>query len=291
MVLIVGATGMVGGEVCRHLAESGRKVRALVRSTSNPATIAGLKGLGVDVVQGDLKDPASLEAACRGVTAVISTASSTISRQPNDSIDSVDRQGQLNLIGAAEKAGVKQFILISFPNIDIDFPLQSAKRAAEGRLQRGRMTYTVLQPTCFTEIWLSPTLGFDPAQASVRICGDGQNKISWISFQDVARFAVAALDNPRAANATLKLGGPDALSPLQVVHIAEQVVGKKIAVQHVPVEALRAQHDAATDPLQQSMTALMLYFAGGDAVEMAETLKTLPVQRLKSVRDHVQTLA
>ena len=291
MHLVVGATGMVGGEVCRLLIESGRQVRALVRNTSSPEKIAHLKGLGAQLAQGDLKDPASLESACRGVTAIISTASSTISRQANDSIESVDRQGQLNLIDAAEKAGVKQFVLISFPGIDLDFPLQAAKRAVEERLRRCRLTHTILQPTCFMEIWLSPALGFDPAQAAVRICGDGQGKISWISFQDVARFAVAALDNPRTANVTLKLGGPDALSPLQVVQIAEEIVGKKIGVQHVPVDALRTQLDAATDPMQRSMTGLMLYFAQGDVIDMAETLKALPVQRLKSIRQHLQMLA
>src|SRR6185503_16475531 len=115
MNLIAGATGMLGNEICRLLREQGKPVRALVRSTSNPETLTRLRNSGAEIVQGDLKDPASLEAACRGATAVISTASSTISRQSGDSIDSVDRQGQLNLIEAAEKAGVKQFILVSFP--------------------------------------------------------------------------------------------------------------------------------------------------------------------------------
>ena len=231
MTLIAGATGMLGSEICRLLREQGKPVRALVRSTSNPETIARLKSSGAEIVQGDLKDPASLEAACRGATSVISTASSTDSRQDRDSIDSVDRQGQLNLIEAAERAGVRQFILISFPSIDIDFPLQSAKRAVEDRLRRGRMTYTILQPTCFMEVWLGPALGFDPAHGTARIYGAGHNKVSWISFQDVAQFAVAALGNDQAAQAVIKLGGPDALSPLEVVHAAEQLTGKTIAVQ------------------------------------------------------------
>jgi uncharacterized protein YbjT (DUF2867 family) len=288
MNLIVGATGMLGGEVCRLLAEQGKPVRALVRETSNSEKVARLRGLGAEVVRGDLKDRASLEAACRSASAVVSTASSTLSRQEGDSIESVDRQGQLNLIEAAEEACVKHFILISFPNVDINFPLQSAKRAVEDRLRRGRMTYTILQPTFFTEVWLSPALGFDPANATAQIYGGGHNKISWISFQDVAKFAVAALDNPQATNAVIKLGGPDALSPLEVVRLAEQAVGKKVVVQHVPEEALRAQHGAATDSLQQSFAGLMLYYARGDAIDMADTLRTLPVQHLKSVREYLQ---
>ena len=288
MNLIVGATGILGSEICRLLAEKGEPVRALVRATSNPDKVAQLKALKADVVVGDLKDRRSLDAACRGVGAVISTASSTLSRQQGDSIESVDQEGQLNLVDAAEAAGVKHFVLISFPNVDIDFALQRAKRAVEGRVQRSGMSYTILQPTFFTEVWLSPALGFDPKNAKAQIYGSGHHKISWISFQDVAKFAVAALDPRLAPNAIIKLGGPEALSPLEAVRLAEQVVGKPIEIQYVPEEALRAQHSAATDSLQQSFAGLMLYYAGGDVIEMAETLRTFPIESLKSVRAHLQ---
>lgn len=291
MNLVVGATGMLGGEICRLLAEQGKPVRALVRDTSNPEKVAHLRGLGAEVVRGDLKDRASLDAACQSASAVLSTASSSLSRQQGDSIESVDRQGQLNLIEAAEEAHVKHFVFISFPNVDIDFPLQSAKRAVEDRLRRGRMEYTILQPTFFTEVWLSPALGFDPTHATARIYGGGHNKISWISFQDVAKFAVAALDNPQASNAVIKLGGPEALSPLEVVRLAEQAVGKEFIVQHVPEEALRAQHAAATDSLQRSFAGLMLYYARGDVIDMTEALRAFPVQPLKSVREYLQETA
>ena len=291
MNLIAGATGMLGGEICRLLAEQGEDVRALVRNTSDPEKVARLRSLGAEVVRGDLKDQASLKAACRHARAVVSTASSTLSRQEGDSIESVDRQGQLNLIEAAEEAGVQQFVLISFPPVDINFPLQSAKRAVEDRLRRGRMRYTILQPTFFIEVWLSPALGFDLAHATAQIYGDGYNKISWISFQDVAKFAVAALDNPRATNLVIKLGGPEALSPREVVSMAEQVAGKPIVVQHVPEEALRAQLSAATDSLQRSFAALMLYYALCNAIDMAETLRALPVRHLKSVREYLQVTA
>jgi len=288
MNLIVGATGILGSEICRLLAKKGESVRALVRSTSNPDKVAQLKALKAEVILGDLKDRRSLDAACRGATAVVSTASSTLSRQEGDSIESVDREGQVNLVDAASAAGVTHFVLISFPNVDIDFPLQRAKRAVEDRLQSSGMSYTILQPTFFTEVWLSPALGFDPKNAKAQIYGSGHHKISFISFQDVARFAVAALDPRLAPNAIVKLGGPEALSPLEAVRLAEQVVGKPIEVQHVPEEALRAQHSAATDSLQQSFAGLMLYYADGDVIEMSETLRTFPIESLKSVRAHFQ---
>jgi len=290
MNLIVGATGILGSEICRLLAENRQPQRALVRRTSNPDKVAQLKALEAEVIIGDLKDRRSLDAACRGVTAVISTASSPLSRQEGDSIESVDREGQVNLVEAASAASVKHFVLISFPNVDIDFPLQRAKRAVEDRLQRSGMSYTILQPTFFTEVWLSPALGFDPKNTKAQIYGSGSHKISWISFQDVAKFAVAALDPRLAPNAIIKLGGPEALSPLEAVQLAEQVVGKPIEVQHVPEEALRAQHSGATDSLQQSFAGLMLYYAGGDVIEMAETLRRFPIQPLKSVRAHFQSI-
>jgi NADH dehydrogenase len=279
---------MLGGEICRLLTERKKPIRALVRTTSSPDKIARLKDLGVDIAFGDLKDRSSLDAACRGVGAVVTTASSTISRQEGDSIESVDRQGQLDLIVAAERAGVARFVLISFPASDPDYPLQAAKRAAEDRLRQSRLSYTILQPTFFMEVWLSPHLGFDPVNGTVKIYGSGENKISWISFQDVARFAVEVLDNPAAAHATIELGGPDALSPIEVVRLAEQALGRTIAVQHVPEEALRAQHSQAPDSMSQTFAGLMLYYANGDIIDMTGTLQKLPVGALKSVRAHFQ---
>ncbi|MDH5285730.1 MAG: SDR family oxidoreductase [Betaproteobacteria bacterium] len=291
MDLVVGATGRLGGEICRLLLEQGAEVRALVRDTSSPDKVERLISLGAEVLRGDLGNRASLAAACRGASAVVSTASSVGSRKDGDSIETVDRLGQLALVDAAEEAGVGHFVLISFPTVDVDFPLQSAKRAVEERLRRGRMTFTILQPTFFTEVWLSPALGFDPARAVARIYGDGHNRISWISFEDVAKFAAAALRSPRAVGQAIKLGGPDALSPLEAMELAQRVTGREIVAQHVPEAALRAQLAAAADPLQQSLAGLMLYYARGDAIDMTEALRALPVQRLKSVLDYFRATA
>jgi uncharacterized protein YbjT (DUF2867 family) len=120
--------------------------------------------------------------------------------------------------------------------------------------------------------------------------GSGQNKISWISFHDVAQFAVVALDSPRAANTVIKLGGPEALSPLEIVRLAGQTVGKSFVVQHVPEEDLRTQYSVAADSLQKSFAALMLYYVG-DVIDMTDTLRLFPVQPLKSVHEHLQDSA
>src|SRR5215470_4241754 len=98
--LVVGATGLVGFEVCQQLRASGHTVRALIRTTSDPAKRAALERLGIELVEGDLKNPASLSRACSGIQSVISTATSTLSRQSGDSIESVDGRGQLSLVEA-----------------------------------------------------------------------------------------------------------------------------------------------------------------------------------------------
>ncbi|MGG7382841.1 hypothetical protein ACQ7B2_30260, partial [Escherichia coli] len=65
----------------------------------------------------------------------------------------------------------------------------------------------------FIEMWLTPMFGFDYVNGRVRIYGEGTNPISWVSYKDVARVAVAAVDTPAARNTTLEVGGPQPLSP------------------------------------------------------------------------------
>ena len=293
MRLVVGATGLLGSEICQLLADEAKPWKALVRQMSDPSKREALKRLGAEIAVGDLKDRSSLDAACQGVSAVISTASSTLSRQEGDTLASVDLQGQINLIDAARAAGVEQFIFISFrheANPDLEYPLKDAKRTVEEHLKRSGLEYTILRAGYFMEIWLSPALGFDYTEAKARIYGTGENALSWVAVPDVAQFAVACLDNPASRHSVIEVGGPEALSPLAVVRLFEQVFGRTFSVEHVPVEALQAQKQAASDPLQESFAALMLNYASGDAIDMGETLQTFPV-RLASVRDYAARVA
>jgi uncharacterized protein YbjT (DUF2867 family) len=285
-VLVAGATGFLGSEICRQLILKNKKVKGLVRATSDANKVAQLKALGIETIEGDLKDKVSLENALHGVSAIISTVSSTLSRQEGDSIQTVDDEGQINLIDAAVKAGVNQFVYISFCELG-SCPLQTAKRKVEKHLSESGLNYTVLQPTYFMEVWLSPVLGFDYPNAKATIYGEGKNKISWIAIKDVASFAVAALDNAAAANKTIELGGPEALSPLEAVHIFETTQGTKFALQFVPKEALEAQRDASQDPLSESFATLMLGVVNGSEIDMKNTLDDFPIQ-LTSVIDYAK---
>lgn len=290
MILVAGATGYLGREICRRLAQQGRRVRAMIRPTSDPDAVAALRRLGVDVVHADLKHPASLASACSGVDVVISTATVTRTRQLGDTIETCDHAGQLNLVSAAAAAGARSFVYVSYSGqISFDDPLTRAKRAVEAAVRESGMTYTILRPTFFMEVWLSPALGFDPQNGHATIYGSGNNPVSWISLGDVAEFAARSLDNPAARNAVVELGGPEALSPLQVVEIFRRTFNLHIDVQLVPEKALRAQLQSATDSLSVAFSTLMLAYAAGDAIPMGDVSRRFGV-RLRTVADYARDL-
>lgn len=285
--LVIGATGLVGLEICRQLKQAGGNVRALVRPTAEAGKRAELEALKAELVEGDLKDPQSLARACVGVGSVISTASATLSRQAGDSIETVDRQGQLALVDVARKAGVTQFVFISFRDHPrIQYPLTTAKRAVEATLKTSGMTYTILQASYFMEVWLTPALGFDVANGKVRVYGDGGRSISWISYRDVARAAVMAVTESTSRNMVVELGGPQALSPMEVVRMFEAAGSRMLAVEAVPRSLLESQMETATDSLQKSFAGLMLQYANGDAIDETTSRRLFPFQ-MTSVRDFI----
>jgi len=286
MILVVGATGLVGSELCLKLLQKGERVRAFVRQTSSREKLAALESHGAELHFGDLKNPASIDTACRSADAVISTASSTLSHQEGDSIESVDLTGQLNLVKAAKTAGVDRFVFVSFrKSPDLSFPLATAKDAVEKAI--AGMNFTIIQASWFMEVWLSPALGFDYANRTARIYGDGTAPISWVSFRDVAEMCAVAVRHPAAEQSTIEFGGPEALSPLDVVARFETIGGRPFQVEHVPEAALRSQFEAATDSMQRTFAGLMLGYAHGDAIDMAPVINRFGL-KLSSVSDYAR---
>jgi uncharacterized protein YbjT (DUF2867 family) len=292
MILVAGATGQLGLEVCRQLLARGEAVRALARASSSAAQIAILRGLGAALAQGDLHDRASLDVACAGVSAVITTASVVpFGDQPAASdMASVDVLGRVDLIEAARRAGVSQFIYTSLSrNMALDFPLKRAKRLVEERLKRSGLCYTILRPSFIMEAWLAPALGFDYWNGKARIYGSGDNPISFVSLRDVAAFAVESLGHPAGRDAILELGGPAALSPKEVVGLFEQVSGQAFDLAYVPEEMLREQQEATTDPIEQSLAGLKRCYARGDVIPMRLLLDRFPL-RLTSVQGYAEAV-
>src|SRR5258705_71983 len=144
-ILVAGATGLLGSEICRLLCGSKHLVRGLVRPGSPREEL--LHSFGVETVQGDLRDVRSLEVACQGVTTVISTATGTSRRLPGDSVRSVDRDGQRALVDAARRGGVRRFIFVSAsPNLPRTIPLVRYKREIEASVRGSGMPWSIVQP-------------------------------------------------------------------------------------------------------------------------------------------------
>ena len=118
------------------------------------------------------------------------------------------------------------------------------------------------------EVWLGPHLRFDVARGRVRVYGDGKAAVSYVSGRDVAAFAAAAATRPGELREKVQVGGPEPLSQLEAVAHFERVLGRRMALDHVPVSALEAQQ-RSDDPLQQAFAGLTLAYALGDAIPEA----------------------
>ena len=268
----------LGGAICRLLRSGGRQTRALVRPTSERRRAENLRKMGVELVEGDLKDRESLRRACQGVRCIISTASMLVSRQPDDTVESVDGQGHKDLIDIAKDSGVESFVYTSVSGrIDREFPFRNAKRDVERHLKASGLSYTILRPTFYMEVWLSPIGGFDYPNARATIYGEGHSRISWLSFYDVARFAMMCVDSVSAKNATFEVGGPDALSPLEVVKIFEDVSGRRFDVGFVSAHMLAEEESQGENSWARSIAGLRRCYADGDVIDMRPLAEQFPM--------------
>ncbi|HJP84836.1 MAG TPA: NmrA family NAD(P)-binding protein [Gemmatimonadaceae bacterium] len=291
MILVAGATGVLGTEIVRRLTARGNQVRALTRTTSAPEKVERLKRFGAQIMQGDVRDPRSLIAACAGVNAVISTVTTILTSQAGDSFEATDGEGNKSLIDAARKAGVEKFVFVSFDTTKSpDNPLTRAKIAAEEHLKASGLDYTILHPTFFCESWLGPMLFADPDACTAKVYGKGTQKFRYVTVGDVAEFAVQSLGNPTARNAVIPVGGPEEISQREAVILFEQAFGKRFNVIEVPEATLEAQWSAAENPFDKTFAGLMLGMARGFDSGARPPFSEFPMQ-MTSVRDYIKNLA
>ena len=112
---------------------------------------------------------------------------------------------------------------------------------------------------------------------------------SWVSFRDVAEICAVALRHPAAERRTIEFGGPEALSPLEVVARFERIGGRPFRLEHVPEAALLSQFEGATDSMQKSFAALMLGYLHGDAINMTSVMDTFGI-KLTNVNEYARSV-
>lgn len=236
MILLAGGTGTLGGVLIRTLQDTGMPFRILTRNSQRAAALAAA---GLDVVIGDVGYPADLTRALSGCTAVVS-AISGFGPQSGSTPPAVDRDGNINLMEAAERAGVRQFVHFSMHGASASHPMELArmKYAAEQRLMAGNLEWTIVRPTTILETYTA-IMGESLGKSGVAVVfGRGDKPVNFVSAQDLAGAVVLALRG-RLKNQAVDVGGPDnmPLNELAALLIARNGRGRTV---HVPLGLLRA---------------------------------------------------
>jgi uncharacterized protein YbjT (DUF2867 family) len=237
-VLVVGATGQLGGVIARQLMSAGVPVRALGR---NRDKLAAFAAAGAEVAAVDLLDRARLHDACRGIDQIISTANNNMGSGAT-SPGRVDLTGHQNLCAAARNARVRRVVYVSFRGLSADEAVDifRLKWYIEDAIRRSGLPYVMLRPAAFMDVWIDQILA-DRARkkGGALIFGDGSAVANYIAIEDVATFAVRILSRDDIVNEVVEAGGPSNSSLNDLATLVERKLGVSGRRRHIPVAALR----------------------------------------------------
>ena len=259
MILVAGGTGTLGTCLVKRLVARGLAVRVLTRDTARASAQGGEL---LQVVQGDVRDPASLGAAMRGVETVVSAVHG-FAGSGGVSPATVDRDGNAHLIAAAEAAGAS-FVLMSVVGASADHPMELCrmKYAAERQLRRSRVAWTIVRATPFLETWMRLLEQTASGSGRPLVFGRGDNPINFVSVRDVAALLERVVVDPSTRGELLEVGGPQNLTLNQLATAVQQAAGRATRSRHVPRLMLRAMALALRpfrpDLARQAHAALIL---------------------------------
>ncbi|MBA2507045.1 MAG: NAD(P)H-binding protein [Thermoleophilaceae bacterium] len=238
MILLTGATGLVGSALLRRLTDAGQPVRCLVRDSRR----LGLERVRVQIALGDLADPASFRNALRGVDTVIHLAAS-IRDQEKGSIEELNAMATLRLVRAAERAGAKRFVFFSALNASLNARPRffRAKALAERAVAESPLETTIFAPSIVYAPYdpylrILERLSWLPAMP---LAGNGETLYQPIWAEDVADGVMAALSNKRAEPERIELAGPDVLSYDAITELALHSFGRRRPLLHLPLPVTR----------------------------------------------------
>jgi uncharacterized protein YbjT (DUF2867 family) len=237
MILVAGGTGRLGTMVVNLLRERGLGVRVLTRDSSRAVHFTGT---GVEIVQGDVRDLASVRHAVAGAQQIVSAIHGFAGTKHQSPV-TVDREGNHNLIQAAREAGVEHLVLVSVKDAGPDHPmdLMRMKYAAEQELKSSGLAWTIIRPSAYMETWCQ-VLGRPLLEkGKTRVFGEGRNPINWVSACDVARFVELAIVDPTMHGAVIEVGGPENLTMTDFVEVFRAETGSTGRVGRIPRLVMR----------------------------------------------------
>jgi uncharacterized protein YbjT (DUF2867 family) len=266
MILLTGATGVVGTELLPMLLEGERPVRALVREPRR----LGPQRVNVQIALGDLADPFSIRHAMRGVETVIHLAAS-IRDQEQATIEELNGLATIHLLRAAERAGVKRFLYFSALNAT-DFQRTRffrSKALAERAVQSSSLQTTVFAPSIVYDpsdpwIGLLRRMSMLPVMP---VSGSGACPYQPIWARDVASCVAAALQD---GGGRYELAGPEVLTYDGIVEAVLRGLGRSKPLVHVPTDLVRIGLRGA------ELIGGQAAFATWDEAELLEVPMTTP---------------
>jgi uncharacterized protein YbjT (DUF2867 family) len=242
VILLTGATGVVGGELLPALLADGSEVRALVR---DPRKL-GEHRVDVQIALGDIGDPFLLRHAMRGVDTVIHLAA-TIRDQPAGTIEQLNGLATARLLRSAERAGVERFVFFSAMGATAFQRTRffRSKALAERAVRESPLETVVFAPSIIYrpgDPWIRLLERFALLPA-VPVSGSGHALYQPIWARDVARCVVASLDgagsNP-GSRGRYELAGPELLSYDDIVEVVIEASGRERPLVHVPLPLVRS---------------------------------------------------
>src|SRR5271168_225050 len=242
MLLLTGATGLVGSALLRRLVAEGEQVRCLVR---DPRRL-GAQRVRVQIALGDLTDPPSFRNAMRGVHTVVHLAAS-IRDQPRGSIEELNGIATWRMVRAAQRAGVERFVFFSVLGASTHHRTRffRAKALAEQAVAEAGLRSTIFAPSIVYapgDPWLTllERMALPPVMP---VSGRGRATYQPIWAEDVADCVIAALrapapDGERNATEHFELAGPQTLSHNEIVRLVLHSQGRSRPLLHVPTPIL-----------------------------------------------------
>lgn len=233
-VLITGATGRQGGAVIRYMLPKGWRLRALVFKADN-ATVEKLTEQGLDVVRGDLEDPASLERAVRGVYGVYSVQDFW-----SVGTEREVRQGK-NIADAAKRAGVEHFVYSSAGGAERNSGIDhfESKWEIENYIRKLGLPATMIRPVAFMENYYidQVEIGILKGKLSDPIRAD--KPYQTIAASDIGAFAALAFERPKEfIGEAVEIAGSELTNP-EAAQVFSGVLGRPVKFQKLPMPMVR----------------------------------------------------
>ena len=259
-ILLVGATGMLGGRIAHHLTmQPDARVRLLVRDAAGKRDVLGpLASRGAELVAGDLADAASLDRATRGVDVIVSA----VQGGPDVIVD-----GQVALATAGKRNGVRRilpsdFALDLFKATPGEHAAFDARRAADERIAAIGLEQVNILQGGFMELFTPGMGAIDLDKGTIGFFGDGTRPIEVTSVEDTARVvARVALDRDVPAGKFAVAG--DRISFRQAGEIVSKRTGRALKPVSYGSEADLRAAMAASPPEKKVMLAYLLYMLNG----------------------------